>query len=579
MNKTILDFINFLLKEKFLDNYKKFNNRILYEHLNQIDFLPKIVFNITYYITFISSIILYFKKFDNLNIIQKKKSIKIVKILFNPIFRKVEELIGALYLIHVNNNERLIKKNNFHNSKKFFKYIVIGSGPGGSITAYLLQKNLGNVLMIEEGEEYSIPNTKHPGDEFKKKWRDGGIKTTIFPGQINFSSGKCLGGGSEINSGLYHFPGKDFINGSRKLYKIKNFNYDLLKKLNKQILNISKISKSKNSISEKKFILGALKNNIKVDKISSLYWKSKKSSMLNTFIKKYKKINGKIRTNSKVDKIKRINNQWQIELLSKDNKKIILYSDFVFLCCGSIETQKILFKSKLFNNKILNFKLHPMVKALCKFQNKIIDKNENVHSSQIIKSNPKFILGEAASSEQFQLINFINKKDIFNKVKKYWRNISIIHSTFTFGYGKIIQIPFLKKFIYFYKIKNSNLTLIKSSLRTMCKTMFASGAKEIYLPFKNIYTLNSINYRTFINSIKNINEINFSAVHVLGGIKFGESNICEADSFGKIKKYDNLYINDSSLINFPLLKNPQGTVMIIAYRNILNFLDKIKNKK
>ena len=113
----------------------------------------------------------------------------------------------------------------------------------------------------------------------------------------------------------------------------------------------------------------------------------------------------------------------------------------------------------------------------------------------------------------------------------------------------------------------------------MCKTMFASGAKEIYLPFKNIYTLNSINYHTFINSIKNINEINFSAVHVLGGIKFGESNICEADSFGKIKKYDNLYINDSSLINFPLLKNPQGTVMIIAYRNILNFLDKIKNKK
>ena len=83
MNKTILDFINFLLKEKFLNNYKKFNNRILYEHLDQIDFLPKIVFNITYYITFISSVVLYFKKFDKLSIIQKKKTIKIAKILFN----------------------------------------------------------------------------------------------------------------------------------------------------------------------------------------------------------------------------------------------------------------------------------------------------------------------------------------------------------------------------------------------------------------------------------------------------------------------------------------------------------------
>ena len=81
-----------------------------------------------------------------------------------------------------------------------------------------------------------------------------------------------------------------------------------------------------------------------------------------------------------------------------------------------------------------------------------------------------------------------------------------------------------------------------------------------------------------IDTINNINKVNFSAVHILGGVRFGESQICEADSFGKIKNYSNLYVNDSSLINFPLLKNPQGTVMIIAYRNILNFLKNIKKR-
>ena len=52
----------------------------------------------------------------------------------------------------------------------------------------------------------------------------------------------------------------------------------------------------------------------------------------------------------------------------------------------------------------------------------------------------------------------------------------------------------------------------------------------------------------------------------------GEKNSCTTDSFGKIKEYKNLYINDSSLINNKLLRNPQGTVMSIAYRNIENFV-------
>jgi choline dehydrogenase-like flavoprotein len=52
----------------------------------------------------------------------------------------------------------------------------------------------------------------------------------------------------------------------------------------------------------------------------------------------------------------------------------------------------------------------------------------------------------------------------------------------------------------------------------------------------------------------------------------GEGKNCIADSYGKIKDYKNLFVNDSSLINTNLLKNPQGTIMSIAYRNIDNFI-------
>ena len=55
----------------------------------------------------------------------------------------------------------------------------------------------------------------------------------------------------------------------------------------------------------------------------------------------------------------------------------------------------------------------------------------------------------------------------------------------------------------------------------------------------------------------------------------GEGKNCIADSFGKVGNVDNLYVNDSSLINTNLLKNPQGTIMSIALRNVDHFLKNI----
>ena len=51
-----------------------------------------------------------------------------------------------------------------------------------------------------------------------------------------------------------------------------------------------------------------------------------------------------------------------------------------------------------------------------------------------------------------------------------------------------------------------------------------------------------------------------------------DKDVCAVDSYGKLFGFKNFYINDSSLICNKLLKNPQGTVMAIALRNIKNFL-------
>lgn len=84
------------------------------------------------------------------------------------------------------------------------KLAVVGSGPGGSIVAHQNSDLADGVLIIEEGRplESTIPH--HSGQQMVHFFRNGGLDLIYSTSPIAFSEGMVVGGGSEINSGLYH---------------------------------------------------------------------------------------------------------------------------------------------------------------------------------------------------------------------------------------------------------------------------------------------------------------------------------------------------------------------------------------
>ena len=118
---------------------------------------------------------------------------------------------------------------------------------------------------------------------------------------------------------------------------------------------------------------------------------------------------------------------------------------------------------------------------------------------------------------------------------------------------------------------------MKESLINFCRIFLNSKTSLIYITGKKAKLVNLKNYIQQINEIKSINEFKFSSVHIMGGIPFGENKKeCLANSYGKINGYDNLFVNDGSLINDKLLKNPQGTIMSLAKRNIDLIINNMK---
>ena len=81
--------------------------------------------------------------------------------------------------------------------------IVIGSGPGGAVTACQLAEAGRDVLLIEEGgDERQSSCEPFSAREMLAKYRHGGVTVALGRTNVLYVEGRCSGGGSEINSGI-----------------------------------------------------------------------------------------------------------------------------------------------------------------------------------------------------------------------------------------------------------------------------------------------------------------------------------------------------------------------------------------
>tara|TARA_B100001057_G_scaffold486909_1_gene568795 strand:- start:231 stop:1979 length:1749 start_codon:yes stop_codon:yes gene_type:complete len=546
-------------------------------HIEKTHFLIKIFLNLSLVFINLYSILFHFKIFYRANdkikflILSKIGKIKILK------QDKLFEFFHAVVILHTDFFEkekivRIKKKNEF---KDFFiDNVVIGSGPSGSITALELLNDKRKTLILEKGNFIKEFKLKHPGQEFLNMWENGGISASLGNAQIKYASAECFGGGSEINSGLYHFPDKSLISNLKKKFNIKNISHrELIRnleylnknfKINKKIITSDKISnilvKLSNKLKIKSEIVPRLVDN-----------NFKKSSMTNSFLNLFLKRGGKVSLKSEVIEIKKINNHWQIRY-KKNKETHSVKCNNLFICAGTINTLSLLLKNKLVKKKKLSdFHFHPMIKIIAKFPKKVNTKFFNISQVQINHFSPKYIIGVAASSRSQLKISSFNNNEMYKKIKKNWQNMIIFHATFSLGKGKIFILDQKKQPIVIYNISKDENDLLNEGLNKLSNFLFSIGAEFIY-------PMNDLNKIILKKDLKNLylsspKKFNLSTVHIMGGCPFGENkNKTLLNSFGKLHHLSNIYVNDGSLICGHLLKNPQGTVMALALRNIRNFI-------
>ena len=532
------------------------------------------------------SIIVYRKKFNNLDFNKKTYLFKILKKMKILNSDKSLELFNALISIVTINNEKLEKvKSPKLNIKQHYDCIVIGSGPAGSITGLELINNNKDTIIIEMGSNFNIPSQKHPGDEFYKKWLNSGLSSTVGNATLQYSSGSCLGGGSEINSGLFHNIDTDYL---EKIFENKD-NYEKYLDVNFQKLLTSNIKhfQSENFQYFKnlhKYVdHGSRKLNWNFEnlrKFSTINGNTIiKNSMSNTYLREYNEKGGKILENFEVKKIKLVNNNL-IEITAKNkNQNLKLKCNNLFICCGAPYTSKLLKKNKLISKKVNeNFHFHPMIKIISKFPEEVNSDNSiDIITTQITEFYPKFLFGNAASGKQFLKIATFGNREAFEDVENNYKKMSIFHSTFSVGHTKVLNIPFLDELLIFNNIDKDEKSLMNDGIKKLIIFLFECGAQYLILCDEKNTKIEQKHIKNIDSILKNI-KFNISSVHLLGGLRMSNSKSSALNIYGKVKNMNhNIYVNDSSLLTYDLLRNPQSMIMQVAHINIKNFIDNSKN--
>ncbi|MCB1194176.1 MAG: GMC family oxidoreductase [Leptospiraceae bacterium] len=467
--------------------------------------------------------------------------------------------------------------------------LIIGSGPGGAITSYLLSKNGQKVILVDEGSNLTLDSCQpYSLEEMNQKYRNDGLTLALGSNKLTYIEAKCVGGGSEINSGLYHRVLPETIDRWKNEFKIKDFDYTQLLpffKQNEEDLSVSQmpVFKGKSSLKLKE---GADLLGWEVMEVPR-WWKyhntegntiEQRQSMTETFVPWAIQSGCKLISQTRALKIIIKNKCAKYAILEKDNghkkSRIKIFFKDIFVCCGAIQTPALLRRSGITNNIGNNLRLHPMIRTVASFDEDINEENIGVPPHQVTQFKPEITLGCSNSSIPHLALWLSGKVGDINSKLKDWRKMALFYSLIVSeGKGYIRNIIGLNTpFVYFSMTKN-DYHLLEQSFHKLCLLLFKAGAREIFTPIQGTKPIQKIEELENISKGSPLIKNDISTIHVFSSCPMGEDKEkCAVNSYGKLHGYSNIYINDSSMLPGPPGVNPQGTIMAIVRRNVDYYL-------
>jgi choline dehydrogenase-like flavoprotein len=454
--------------------------------------------------------------------------------------------------------------------------VVIGSGPGGAITACTLAEGGREVLLIEEGPFLSLDScAPFSKSEMLQKYRNGGQNVAMGRNKVAYVEGRCVGGGSEINSGLYHRTPPDILDAWRKSFDVEALSPDDLAPHFAQCeedLSVGLLQAPAPAASLK-LHEGALKLGWKSMEVPRWYVQGRRQSMTETYIPRFLKAGGRILPDTRALRLHQESGKWIVEAQHRDGTIRILAGD-VFLAGGAVQTPALLLRSGIRQNIGGSLQLHPTLKVVAQFKEQVNSAEMGVPVHQVKEFAPRISFGCSISSRAYLGLGLLERPEVLRQLDSTWTcmaNYYAMHAGD--GSGTVALLPGYRDPLVRYRLGESGRRDLASGLRDLCRLLLEAGATQVYPGVAGVKPVDSSRAVEELPKVLANGSGNLMTIHLFSSCPMGENRkICATNSFGKVHGFDHLYINDASLLCGAPGVNPQGSVMAIARRNALAFL-------
>ncbi len=448
---------------------------------------------------------------------------------------------------------------------------VLGSGPGGAITAALLAEAGRDVLLVEEGPY--LPQGACPPfsrEEMVSKYRNGGITVTMGQSKVAYVEGRCVGGGSEINSGLYHRTPPEVLDDWRRDFQVDGITLaDLEPHFTacERDVHVSPLDGPAPAASLK-LHEGATRLGWKSLAVPRWYRQGERQSMSRTFIPRLLAAGGRLLPGTRALRLRRRTGGWAVQA-----ERRVIEADTVFVACGAIQTPALLQSSGIGPHAGERLHMHPTIKVVAQFSDEINAPGMGVPVHQVKQFAPRFSFGCSISSPPHLALALAEHPDALRRLPDTWRHLAIYYAMIRGGCGSVRPLPFYRDALVRYRLEEADQADLAEALRQLCRCLFAAGATTLYPTLSDGLCLTDAGQLADLPAVLRPNRASLMTIHLFSSCPMGEDrHRCTADSFGRVHGSTGLYLADASLLCGPPGVNPQGTIMALARRNTLAFL-------
>lgn len=466
--------------------------------------------------------------------------------------------------------------------------LVIGSGAGGAPTAAVLAEAGFDVLVVEEGP-WVAQGTVVPFslEQMDRQYRAGGVTVALGLPSVAYTEGRCAGGGTEVNSGLYRRPPGELLERWRDDFRIDDFDPDHLLAIADEVerdINVTTVPGAHSAPSER-LRRGAELLGWRHAEIPR--WmrytdddpnKGQRQSMTETYLPRAMAAGARVAVGCRIERLEFDGARARRAVTRlADGRSGTVEFRHVIVCGGAIQSPALLQRSGLRGPIGRSLAVHPTVKLAARFAEEI-NVTDDVPVHQVKEFSPHLSFGGSASNPGLVALSLLDQWSSFRCAVTDWRRMSVYYAAITSeGVGRVRTLPGVTEPLVTYRLTARDRALLGSGLARLALLMLEAGADSVFPSFRGAPIVRrrrdlDTMQRTFDARRASVMTVHLCSTIPMGGL----TDRCGADSRGRIVGTDNVYVNDASLLPTAPGVNPQASVMAFAIRNARLFAAEVR---